>query len=299
MAAKFLDKILFVISLLLVAGAIWTAGYFSDQAQPVLQRSRQEGKVTAYTPKDVKVDQDPAKTWSAPISQKSGKDWVYEIFTSPYLFLDHGEIVPYAPILIAGQAAFDVAYDGIKPDYFRLQLVGAENGQGIFWNVKERELVVAREGRKLPSIGLEILAFEVKDVPIGPADADGPAATIRVAHATLLDTATNAKIELSSQKKLMTGIPYAILKVTQGPRKGKILDPMKVGTTFEENGNTYRVESVTEDPTPSIVVSRLVQGAVSTTKPLLPKKGADKAKTEKSTAANTSESPWFLQVAAR
>ena len=89
----------------------------------------------------------------------------------------------------------------------------------------------------------------------------------------MLDTKTNTRLEVSLQEKAMSGEPFAVLKSNPGRKKDQkitILPPMKAGATFEENGVTYHVDSVSGEPTPSIVVTKMVPGG-NITKTLAPK----------------------------
>ncbi|MEI6860943.1 MAG: hypothetical protein WCL04_01660 [Verrucomicrobiota bacterium] len=278
-----MDKILFVLSVFLVGGAYWLVDHQQEQAREVVDRTQAPTVVSAYVPVDVKVALDPAQEWRLPHAQDSGPSWVYEVFTSPYLRIYHGEITADPPIALPGKPPFGLAYEGIKPDLFRLQLVGVTGQDVIFWNVRDNKVIRTHESMKLPDLGVEILGVEMKRVDMGePVTGGGRTPSIIVPRATLLDTKTNTKIEVSGQEKAMGGEPFAILKVTAGPKKGdpkkNVLPPMKAGTTFEENGATYHVDSVTGDPTPSIVVTKMVPGEANNTQTLAPKPQAAEKK---------------------
>ncbi len=296
MAAKFLDKILFALAAMLVAGAVWAAKYYQEQAGKVLNQTdavlQTKFERSTYPAKNIKVQVDPVETWAIPEHQKSGPDWIYEVFTSPYIYLFRGEFVVVPPFSPPPPAPFDVGFGSIKLDFFRCQLIGIEGQDGIFWDVLNNEVVVAHTGGKIPKLDLDISSFEIKEVPLDQTDPAAATTTIRVAVATVLDTKTGAKIELNNLKREMTGAPFAVLKITRGKDKGldkdNFLAPMKAGATFEVNGSTYRIESVNDGDDPFVEVTKLVPGGANQTKKLKPPLAA-KPKPAESTDAPPAE----------
>jgi hypothetical protein len=277
MAAKFLDKILFALGAILVVGAFWLAGRYQEEAQITLNKTKGKADVVAYAPLNVKVSPDAVDVWSQPVAQGADPTFVYEVFTSPFLRLYRGEITADPPIPQKPPPPFGVGFQAIKPDLFRVQLLGTQGQDFIFWNVLDNKVVFTRGGMKMPDVDVEILAVSLKPLAVGEvSQVFNRAPTVSVPHAVLLDVKTGQRMEVNSQKRVMTGAPYAVLKVTYGPNKGDaekgILKPMKAGSTFEENGSTYRIESVSDGESPAIVVTKIMPNGATVTKTLAPPK---------------------------
>lgn len=272
MAAKFLDKTLLGLAALLVIGAGVVARQYQKKATPVLETTIGRVKDSPYVPANIQVSLDPTQNWPDPVAQKSSPDWIYDVFTSPYVYLTKdGEFKVVPPITPKKPQPFGVGYVGVKPSLYRLQLLGTDWEDGFFKNEMNGETIVARAGRKLPDLDLEIRDFQVKNVPIRGSGDDPDPTTIRVAVATLFDSKTQETVVLTAGVPLMTGTPLAILKITAGPDKDKQLDPMKLGTTFEANGATYHIDNVTDSPNPVIEVTKQAIGdSAPATKKLVP-----------------------------
>jgi hypothetical protein len=272
MAAKFLDKILFGLGVALAVGAGVGAGLYQKQATVVLNAKLSKGEPASYKPENIQLSLDPAQTWANPLHQGSGPDWIYEVFTSPYLYFDEDrvEIVPKSPY-IPRQKKFGLEFVEVKPDRFRLQLQGVIGEDGVFKNVRDNDTIVARAGRKIPELDLEIIDFGMKDIPIDGSGDDPTPTTVKVPFATVLDTKTNEKVELIGGRLLMTCAPFAVLRLNDGPNKGKQLPPMKEGATYEDKDldATYHIDKVVELPAPVITVTKQTRGVTEKPKDLV------------------------------
>lgn len=270
MASKYQDKILLGLALVLVAGGGFGAWYYYDKnTRPALKPAAKFNDVRPYKPKVTPVSIPPTETWAQPGSQSSGKDWIYEVFTSPHLYYDENskEIKAVPPVYIPPPKPFGVGLVRVLPGPFRLQLVGQKGDDAVFEDLINRDTIIAHAGRnnsplateQLAKLKLEIRDFQVKDVPYDETD---PASShIRVLVATVADTESGGSYVLDNRSRKMGGAPSAVLMPAHIPgQPDKELEPLQVGGIYTDpEGAVFTVVSINESP-PSITITKRVNG---------------------------------------
>jgi hypothetical protein len=280
MANKHQDKILLGLALLLVAGGAFGARLYREKkvVKP-LKLDPVSAEIRAYRPQVKAVEVPPTQSWIQPGHQKSGPDWIYEVFTSPFIYYDKskGELVAVPPVTIPRPKPFGLDLVRIIPGKFRLQLVGDKGGEAIFQDLENRDTIIVKAGRdndpeqmaKLAKLNLEVREYQIREIPID--SKDPTSSRIRVATAIVADTKTGSLHTLTDQKLVMGGRPTIILKVTDVPgARGPELEPMKLGDTYTTaDGSVFTIDSVAEEP-PTVVVTRRAPGQPDRTVPLAP-----------------------------
>jgi len=275
MASKHQDKILLGLALLLVAGGGFGAWYYYDKkTRPALKPAAKFNDVRPYKPKVAPVSIPPTETWAQPGSQSSGKDWIYEVFTSPHLYYDENkkEIIAIPPVYVEPPKPFGVDLVRVVPGPFRLQLVGQKGDDGIFEDLVNNDTIIARAGRnngplateQLARLKIEIRDYQVKEVPY---DENDPASSrVRIVVATVVDTETGASYVLDSRVRRMGGSPSAILMPAHIPgQPDHEIDPLQVGGVYTDpEGSVYTVDAIIENP-PSITVTKRSAGQADRT----------------------------------
>jgi hypothetical protein len=290
MATKHQDKIILGLALLLVAGGAFGAHLYREKkAVRPLKLEAINAEVRPYRPQVKTVEVPPTQSWIQPGHQKSGPDWIYEVFTSPFIYYDKakGELVAVPPVTIPKAKPFGLDLVRIIPGKFRLQLVGDKGGEAIFQDLENRDTIIIKAGRgndpeqmaKLAKLNLELREFQVSDVPMD--SKDPTSSRIRVATAIVADTKTGSLHTLTDQKPVMGGRPTIILKVTDVPgTRGPELEPMKIGDTYTApDGAVFTIDSVTDEPA-TVIVTRRVPGQPDRTLPLAPLAPKPPRKTE-------------------
>ncbi len=277
MASKYQDKILLGLSLLLVAGGVVGARiYHQKKVLPVLDKEAAEVQTDKPYKRVVekKVELPPAAPWNQPEHQRSGQEWIYEVFTSPYIFFDKekNEMGAVPPVQMKRAPEFGLELLAVQPGPFRLQLVGYKGDDGIFQNLPGHETVIARAGHKFPDINLEVRDFQVKSIALD--DTNPASLRIPVAVAIVADTKTGEMVTLTNRQKAMGGLPVALLRVSDVPGvkdRGKLLSAMVVGEEYTDanTGAVFHLDSVTETP-PTVLATKKMAGAADTPKLLSP-----------------------------
>lgn len=304
MASKHQDKILLGLALLLVAGGGVGAWYYYDkQTLPALKPAAKYSGVLEYKPKVKPVTIPETESWSQPGAQSSGKDWIYEVFTSPHLYYDEvsKEIKAVPPVFIPPPKPFGLGLVRVLPGPFRLQLVGQKGEDGVFEDLIHKDTIIARAGRnnsplatkQLADLKLEIRDYQVKEVPHD--ESDPTSSRIRIVVATLADTETGATYVLDNRTRRMGGAPSVILMPAHVPgQPDKELEPLKVGGTYTAtDGAIFTIDAITETP-PSITVTKRVAGQPDRTvvlDPLPPRqarRAADVAEDQRAAPAKSS-----------
>jgi len=254
MAANFNDKIYLAVSLLGLGGGAWV----SMQKDPTMKPTGAPPLVK-HIPVAKDAPQVPTEEWQEPSAQKDGPKWIYEVFTSPRIYYADGQFIvdPPVPKVIPPPPPFGVEFVQVKPDPFRLQLTGYVGQDGIFLDVKNDDTIYGHAGLALPDLDLVVENFQVKDAPLEDMEPGDTPVMVPTGIAVVRDTKTGEKTTLTSQKRLMSGLPFALLKTSDGT----LLAPMKAGDKFTVDGagaGSFTIESVTENP-PVITVTKAAQ----------------------------------------
>src|SRR5687767_7844597 len=141
------------------------------------------------------------ETWAAPVAQSRGREWIYDTFTPPEIFYNARSkqftVKPPSSLVDEDtQEAFGLELIAVRPEPFRLQLIGYAGGEGnwrgTFQNVISGEVFLAAAGRRVPNLGLTIRALDVSLQPVRIADS--MTTNQRVATAVVRDEKTGRDI---------------------------------------------------------------------------------------------------------
>ena len=259
MAAKSQDKILFGAALFLMLAS---AGWMALQSSKLSSlRTSSEVNITpsAYVPAGIDAPTVSTKTWAEPPAQSSGPLWVYDVFTPPEIYYDSNTkqfsvTVPPPPVVgPVVSPPFGVEFVQVRPDSFRLQLIGYIGGEGdyrgTFENTLSGETIIGRAGKVIPDLDLTIKTFDVKQKTIESEES----MPVRYTEATavVVDNKTGDEVTLTNRKRYVTGTPFAVLKVDGSA------EPIqhKVGAKFSVGNATYTILNVVAEP-PSIEIRK-------------------------------------------
>jgi hypothetical protein len=252
MAAKSQDKILFGAALLLLlASAGWMALQGSKLSQ--LNDSNVVNPTSSdYVAAGIDAPAVATKTWPTAGGQSSGAEWVYDVFTPPEIYYDavskKFSVTPPPPPIVGPVVVvpFGVELVQIKPDAFKLQLVGYVGSEGdyrgTFENTVSGETVIGRAGKVIPSLGLMIKSFEVKRNAIKSPDSMITYDT--EATAVVVDTKSGDQVTLTNKHRSINGEPFAVLKADGSDQAV----PYRAGAIFQVGEVKYTVVSVTAEP---------------------------------------------------
>jgi len=214
-----------------------------------------------YEAADPKPPQPVTAAWSKASAQSSGGAWLYEVFTPPVIYYNLlARTFSVTPPLnqTNADAAFGLELVAVKPEQYRLQLVGYFGGPGdylaAFVSPSLPDTLLAREGRRFEALGLTLKSFDVRKILV---DHDEARPVYDVAAlAVLQDDQTGAEVVLDSRARKFTDTPLAVLKMLTGGQQSREL---REGDTFADANSTYRVERIQLDP-PEVVVARQTPG---------------------------------------
>ena len=254
MVAKQYAKPLCVTAFLLVlAAAGWFMVHEQSKLNPSFSAPTAGGPPKAYAATGITAPTVGGTNWEAPGSESAGAEWVFHVFTPPQIFYKDGVFslkMPEGP-KPPPTPPFGLELVAIKPDLFRLQLVGfmSDNGVavGTFTNMLSGDTFLAQSGFAVPEIDLTIRDFVVKEAPIPglPPEND---VTEPAAFANAVDGKTGVVTAISSQNRVYNGAPFVILKVTAGDRMGDLIQDVKEGGNFTVGNSTYTIGKASESP---------------------------------------------------
>lgn len=204
-----------------------------------------------YTPAIAASAAHGADTWTPPASQSRGREWVYDTFTPPQIFFNarskQFSVKPPAGFVEdEPEEAFGLELVAVKPEPFRLQLigyVGAEgNWRGTFENLNTHETFLASAGRRVASLALYIKALDVRAQAV--ALPDSMTSQQRVATAVIHDEKTGRDVTLTHRERHFTDTLTAFVAATGETATREV----RVGDNFKLGAATYRIDKVTLNP---------------------------------------------------
>jgi hypothetical protein len=198
-------------------------------------------------------------TWTSPSSQTRGRDWIYDTFTPPEIFYNarskHFTVKPPASMTEEGvlEEAFGVELVTVRPEPFRLQLIGYLGGEGTwrgtFEIVGTGEVFLGSAGRAVPKVGLTIKSLEVRTVDIKIPES--MTTRQRVATAVVRDDKTGRDVTLTHRERHFTGGLSAFVAATGDEATREV----RAGESFVLGDVTYRIEKILLSPV-SIEISK-------------------------------------------
>jgi hypothetical protein len=205
-------------------------------------------------------DAPPGKTeiWNPPAAQSRGRDWIYDTFTPPEIFYNpRTQLFTVKPPANAADETVDEPFGlelvAVRPEPFRLQLIGYVGGEGnwrgTFENLVSGEVFLAGAGRRVPDLALSIKSLEVTAVPV--ALQESMTTRQRVALAVVHDDRTGRDITLTHRERRFTGGLSALL-ARPGDSSSR---EVREGEKFKLGAASYRVEKIQLAP-PAVDVTK-------------------------------------------
>jgi len=258
------EHLLFALAALLLAGSATWFGFVPPRQQPRASATRlmliggdyQAASLTAPTTKP--------EIWSAPPAQKSGREWVYEVFTPPSIFYDarsqRFSVTPPTPAveLTPPPPPFGLELVRVERPLFPLQLVGyvgtGRNLRGIFENVVTGETFLGGDGGRVDSLGLSIVSIKLIRTPVDQEENSPILATTAVAE--VRDRATASVVELNSRERHYVAAPSAWVRLAGSDEDAR---EMKVGDEWSTGEAVFRLEHI-DLAAAAVVVTKLRGG---------------------------------------
>ncbi len=252
MAAQSQEKIIFGAALLaLLAAGAWT--FLQLPKLAALRKVSSSSTVqAAYVPVGLDASNVSTSIWPTAPAQTRGAEWIYDVFTPPEIYYNEAtkefSVTPPTTLVVEKpvEIPFGLELIEIKQDVFRLQLVGYVGNVGsylgTFENTVTGDTFLAKAGKKVPTLGLTVRAFEVKRNLVPAKDSMPIYETI--ATAVVVDDKTGAEIMLTNKQRLIKGSPIAVLKATGSDK----LFEQKAQTSFSVGDVNYSVGVVAADP---------------------------------------------------
>ncbi|MCX6951054.1 MAG: hypothetical protein NTV51_02535 [Verrucomicrobia bacterium] len=197
--------------------------------------------------------------WNPPVAQSRGRDWIYDTFSPPEILYNsrtkHFTVKPPAALSDDGavEEAFGLELASVRPEPFRLQLIGyvgtEGNERGTFENIVNGEVFLGGAGRRVPKLGLTIKSLTVRSVEV---KIPGSMSTRqRVASAVVVDDKTGKEVTITHRERHFTGELSAFVAQTGEAATREV----RAGESFTIGDVTYRINSIKLSP-PSIEVTR-------------------------------------------
>lgn len=211
-----------------------------------------------YEPKAPDAPPIKTETWNNPPAQKRGRDWIYDTFTPPEIFYNTRSrqftVKPPSSLVDEeAQESFGLELIAVRPEPFRLQLIGYVGGEGnwrgTFQNVISGEVFLASAPRTVPGLNLAITSLEVKSQPIRMGES--MATMQRVATAVVFDDKAGHAVTLTHRERHFTGTVFAFVSVP-GERATR---EVRTGDMFKIDDATFRIGQIQTSP-PSVEIEK-------------------------------------------
>jgi hypothetical protein len=248
MSASPSPKTLLIVASSLLVLSSATFGGLTWRAQSVATLSQPALTAAPYVPVGVDAPVVKNTVWEAPSALTRGRDWLYDLFTPPEIFYSTRtrQFAVSAPLTgdEAAEAPFGLELVSVRPEPFRLQLIGYVGGageaRGIFENRRTGEVFLASAGHRVADLALEIKAFNVRaEVIVIP---ESTSFSQRVATATIHDLRAKRDLTLTQRERQFTGNVFVALEGESAPRE------VLAGDTIKAGASSYRIERIAIDP---------------------------------------------------
>lgn len=193
--------------------------------------------------------------WRAPVSQRRGNDWIYDLFTPPQIRYEPGSgrlAVLREPIALAtdettaigsGDADFPLTLKRVESVPFRLQLVGfvgpRDAPRGVFEDVLSGEMLLIGAQTSIGSLALTVEQVFVERRRAAAAS-DGPL-PLPVAKAIVRDERTGARVTLTTASRSFT--PELVAFIASAPSDDEA-QAVHAGDLIRDGGVVYRIEKI-------------------------------------------------------
>lgn len=252
MAVRSSDKVLVGSALLVAAASAVAFGMLalrhdmSGGPIPQVQLSSE-----AYTPRAPDAPPVKTETWNAPGAQKRGREWIYDAFTPPEIFYNARSkqftVKPPSSLVDEeAQEGFGLELVAVRPEPFRLQLIGYVGGEGnwrgTFQNVVSGQVFLGVAGMRVPTLNLTIKSLDVSPQPIRMGES--MTTRQRVATAVIHDEKANRDVTLTHRERQFTGTVFAFVALPGQTATREV----RAGDMFTIGEATYRIEKVETAP---------------------------------------------------
>jgi hypothetical protein len=210
-----------------------------------------------YVPTATEAPPVKTETWAAPVAQSRGREWIYDAFTPPEIFYNARSkqftVKPPSSLLDEdAQESFGLELIAVRPEPFRLQLIGYVGGEGnwrgMFQNLVTGQVFLAAGGHRVPELGLTVRSLDVSPHPIRMGES--MISRQRVATAVVRDEkAAGREVTLTHRERVFTGTVFAFV-ATPGETAAR---EVRTGDMFKLGEATYRIEKIETNP-PSVEV---------------------------------------------
>jgi hypothetical protein len=258
MAALTKDKVLLASALVVALGSAAVFGMLGlkQAGAPSGPVPRVELSNTPYVPTAPDAPPVKTETWNAPVAQSRGREWIYDTFTPPEIFYNARSkqftVKPPSSLVEEDlQEAFGLELVAVRPEPFRLQLIGYVGGEGnwrgTFQNVLSGEVFLGAAGRRVPNLALTIKSLDVSAQPIQMGES--MVTRQRVATAVIRDEKTGRDVTLTHRERHFTGTVFAFVAAPGETATREV----RTGDMFKLGDTTYRIEKIQMTP-PSVEV---------------------------------------------
>jgi hypothetical protein len=259
MAVTSSDKVLLGSALLL---AIASAGFFGfmmvrHKGVPAGAIPQVELATTPYVSAAPEAPPVKTDTWAAPVAQSRGRDWIYDAFTPPEIFYNARSkqftVKPPSSLLDEdAQETFGLELIAVRPEPFRLQLIGYVGGEGnwrgMFQNLVTGQVFLASSGHRVPALALTVRSLDVSAQPIRMGES--MTTRQRIATAVVRDDQAGRDITLTHRERVFTGTVFAFVAAPGETASREV----RTGDMFKIGEATYRIEKIeTKPPTVEVV----------------------------------------------
>lgn len=259
MAAPSKDKVLLGAALLFVVASVAVFGTFAWRhvGAPAGPAPSVELANTPYEAKALAAPPIKTETWAAPVAQTRGREWIYDTFTPPEIFYNARSkqftVKPPSSLLDDDALeAFGLELVAVRPEPFRLQLIGYAGGEGhwrgTFQIVGTGEVFLGATGKRVPNLALSIKSLDVSLQPIRVGDS--MVTRQLVATAVIRDEKAGRDVTLTHRERAFTGTLSAFVAVPGETATREV----RTGDLFKIGDATYRVEKIQITPPSAEIV---------------------------------------------
>ena len=260
MAALSKEKILLcaALALVLASSAVCGVLVWRHTRLPEGPVARANLPDTAYAATVADAPSVKARPWHPPAAQARGRDWIYDMFTPPEIFYNPRSQLftvkpPPSGTDEATEEAFGLELVGVRPEPFRLQLIGYVGGEGnwrgTFQNLVTGEVFIADAGRRVPDLALSIRSLDVRSVSVTLPNS--MTTQQRVASAVIQDERTGRDLTLTHRERYFTG---GLTALVAAPGETATRE-LHQGETIKFGEASYRIEKIQLAP-PQIDVTK-------------------------------------------
>ena len=213
-------------------------------------------------------------TWSNPLAQSTGKEWVFEVFTPPVVFYDPKTAVfSVTPAAVASGSGreFTLELIAVKRELYRVQLCGYVGQPGAYIALLSQPglpgSLLARENEPVGDLGLVLKHFSIQKMALAP-DAGGPAFEV-AAVAELWDERSGSTVQIDGRGQKFADALVAVVSFSDS--RGKPHE-LREGDVLRDRGFAYRIANIQSDPA-EITVAREGDGLPAMTQSIRPREG--------------------------